>query len=300
MAIPENNFSVLKIAHEIGLTASSNFSLKSLFLSTKIAGERLDPQYCEGATGADRLNTLRNSATYRVGRFRNYRYGLVFFNSFDTVYSHDMVTGLTQTFGGISKSRDIAMTDTKLYSFNNDSSPTSFNEYNLSDPRASMLLLRQIPFTGSANPTSMTMLNDTVIMVGGINYINFYDITGSNAVLTYSMPIEGSVVGDMVYMENSDAILVLEMKNLKYYITKYNTAASVLQSFEITEQCFAMFVNRDFNALLGESWNVYVVNSSNQLFQVNLNLGLLAFVQNLSVGYPIYGADNTIFNMRKI
>ncbi len=300
MAVPKTNISVLKLAHEIGLTVSSNFKLKSIFTAPQISGNGLDPAYCSGTTGQARLSTLQNSATYKVGRFRNYKYGLVFFIANGTIYNYDMQNETITTVAGIPPSRDIAMTDTKLYSFNNDTYPTSFNEFTIFQAGPTIMPIRQIPFAGSSNPTSMSMLNDSVIMVGGINYINFYDITGSNAVLTYSMPIQGAVVGDMVYMENSDAILVLELKDLKYYITKYNTAGSVLQRFEIAEQCFGMFINRDFNALFGESWNVYVINSSNQLFQVDLKLELLSLVKNLTIPHIIYGADNTIFNMRKI
>lgn len=301
MAVPKTNISVLKLAHEIGLTVPSNFKLKSIFTAPQISGNGLDPAYCSGSTGQARLSTLQNSATYKVGRFRNYKYGLIFFITADgSIYNYDMATKTTTFVAGISPSRDIAMTDTRLYSFNNDTYPTSFNEFTILQAGPTIMPIRQIPFSGSANPTSMTMLDDSVIMVGGVNYINFYNITGSNAVLTYSMPIEGSVVGDMVYMENSDAILVLELKNLKLYITKYNTSGSILQSFEIPDQCFAMFINRDFNALFGESWNVYVINSSNQLFQVDMRLELIALVKNLSLPRIIYGADNTMFNMRKI
>lgn len=77
MAVPILNMKISDIVSALG-EATSNITLRNLHLSPKVIGSGLDPDYCSGANGYERLANLRDTAnvgglrSFYIGKFRNY------------------------------------------------------------------------------------------------------------------------------------------------------------------------------------------------------------------------------------
>lgn len=84
MAVPITNMKISDIVNELG-EVTSNITLRNLHLSPKVIGSGLDPTYCSGADGYERLANLRDLSNIggtrelRIGKFRNYETPSVFY-----------------------------------------------------------------------------------------------------------------------------------------------------------------------------------------------------------------------------
>lgn len=77
MAVPITNMKISDIVNALG-EQTTNISLRNLHLSPNVIGSGLDPTYCSGANGYERLANLRDTAnvggirSFYMGKFRNY------------------------------------------------------------------------------------------------------------------------------------------------------------------------------------------------------------------------------------
>jgi uncharacterized protein (TIGR02145 family) len=77
MAVPITNMKISDIVSALG-ESTTNITLRNLHLSPKVIGSGLDPTYCSGANGYERLANLRDTAnvggvrSFYIGKFRNY------------------------------------------------------------------------------------------------------------------------------------------------------------------------------------------------------------------------------------
>lgn len=300
MPVPITNMKVSDIARELGRENPTDlFQISELFTSQDISPYGLDPTYCTGATPEARLINLKFSSTYRFGKFRNYRYGLVLFNAANKLCTYNPANGVFTEIATIPICSDIAMTDTKFWCFNS-TTPTSINEYTLNQATPSISFVRSILFSGVTSPTALHAMNDSTLIIGGDGQIKFFDISGSTAVNTHTIAITGHVEGDLLYLPISDVILVLETIGTTYYLRKYSMAGAMIASNPISYQCFAMFSHRDYNTYLGQGQehNVYVFGTNGNLYLVDLtNLSLVLIRNNYGLPGTIQGASNTHFNM---
>lgn len=86
MAVPITNMKISDITSALSIS-NTNVSATDLFFSPNIIGSGLDPTYCSGANGYERLANLRDVANVggtrelRIGKFRNYNPPTIFYRS---------------------------------------------------------------------------------------------------------------------------------------------------------------------------------------------------------------------------
>lgn len=84
MAVPITNMKLSHITAALGIT-NQNVKPEDIFLSPNIIGSGLDPTYCPGADGYQRIANLRNIVNlggireFKIGKFRNYNPVSVFY-----------------------------------------------------------------------------------------------------------------------------------------------------------------------------------------------------------------------------
>lgn len=93
MAVPTTNMKISDITSALSIT-NTNVSVTDLFFSPNIIGSGLDPTYCSGADGYERLANLRDLSNIggtrelRIGKFRNYNPASVFYKQ-GHLYTYD-------------------------------------------------------------------------------------------------------------------------------------------------------------------------------------------------------------------
>lgn len=299
MAIPISNISISKIADELGLQKNSALSISSIFEDQGISKYGLDPAYCSGLDYDARLANLRTSP-YRIGKFRNYKYGLVFIQCGTEIYNYNHADGSFVYVASVVSGNDIAMSDTKFWSFNGIA-PTQIYEYNLNQATQSISYSRTINISGTPTPiTGLTAMDNYTLLVGGNGKVTMLDISGSTASILSNFTINGQVEGDILYMPESNCFLVTETYSGGYYLSKYSLSGTLINSNNIGVQSYAMYSHRDVMPFNGQILTrAYLFSVINNLYQINTDSLTLTLVRNnTGIQHPVKGAANTFFNMR--
>ncbi len=288
--IPIQPIKVSEIARELGVVAKP-FDFSDLFNVNLINPNGLNSNYCAGGDAQARLTNI-TTKPYQIGKFRGYRHGMVYlFASPNKLYQYNPDTNVAQFVDNYySGSTDIAMSTDRVW-FLYSQNPVNIYEYSFDLRYPETLNFLRSLSSGLNQSAGLCSISNSVLVMGGEGSIKVLNITTSPATVMYSIPINGMVSGDIIYLAASNVILVTVLgSDSVTYIRKYNFTTGALLSWVSINPHFAygLFTWRN---------KAYMVTTAAKLYEINVATLTITLITTITgLGGVVQGACNTPFN----